>query len=70
MRYPDQSLHMDKKTQNPPNNKERLLNEDKYRKLVEYMKQLQLSSFTGYIKINYSQGSVGRIEKFEEILKK
>ena len=25
--------------------------------------------FTGYLKINFSQGSIGRVEKFQEILK-
>jgi hypothetical protein len=45
-------------------------NGDKYLKLVEYLRQLQETQFTGYIKVNFSQGSVGRIEKFEEILKK
>jgi hypothetical protein len=25
--------------------------------------------FTGYIKINFSQGGIGRIEKYEEILR-
>lgn len=44
--------------------------EDKHEKLIEYLKTLQEKKFTGYIKVNYSQGSVGRIEKFEEILKK
>jgi hypothetical protein len=25
--------------------------------------------FTGYIKVNFTQGGIGRVEKFEEILK-
>ena len=28
------------------------------------------TEFTGYIKLNFSQGAIGRIEKYEEILKK
>jgi hypothetical protein len=44
--------------------------DDKHQKLVDYLKTLQDTEFTGYIKVNYTQGSVGRIEKFEEILKK
>lgn len=50
--------------------KEKKNGEDKYEKLIEYLKTLQQKKFTGYIKVNYSQGSVGRIERFEEILKK
>lgn len=37
--------------------------------LIHYLQYTQASEFTGYIKINFSQGSIGRIEKFEEILK-
>lgn len=38
--------------------------------VLEYLVILEQSKFTGYIRINYSQGSVGRIEKWEEILAK
>lgn len=41
----------------------------KYSRFVDYLKETQQSGFTGYIKINFSQGQIGRIEKFEEILK-
>jgi hypothetical protein len=43
--------------------------EEKYKKLIKHLKQLQENKFTGYIKVNFSQGSVGRIEQFEEVLK-
>ncbi len=43
---------------------------DKHAKLVEYLKSVKDDAFTGYIKINYSQGNIGRIEKFEEILRR
>ena len=43
--------------------------EEKYKKLIEHLKHLQEKKFTGYIKVNFSQGSVGRIEQFEEVLK-
>ena len=33
------------------------------------MESLLEAGFTGYVKINFSQGSIGRVEKFEEILK-
>jgi hypothetical protein len=44
--------------------------EKKLKRLVEYLKGIQTENFTGYIKINFSQGSVGRVERFEEILRK
>lgn len=40
----------------------------KLKMLQEYLHALNEKKFTGYIKINFSQGSIGRIEKFEEIL--
>jgi hypothetical protein len=44
--------------------------EDRLEKLVESMMCLVEESFTGYLRINFSQGSIGRVEKFEEILKR
>ncbi|MGD9503673.1 MAG: hypothetical protein AB7W37_02090 [Syntrophobacteraceae bacterium] len=38
--------------------------------LIDAMVELVEGKFTGSIRINFSQGSVGRVEKFEEILKK
>ena len=38
-------------------------------KLTELLRCLICDEFTGHIKINFSQGGIGRIEKFEEILK-
>lgn len=43
---------------------------DKFRKLIEHFKTLKDGKFTGYVKVNFSQGNIGRVEKFEEILKK
>ena len=40
---------------------------DKFDKLVEILKDLKKTEFTGSLKINFSQGGVGRIEKFEEM---
>ncbi len=45
------------------------VNDDKLKKFLGYLKIVKEDRFTGYLKINYSQGSIGRIEKFEEILK-
>ncbi|MFZ5572203.1 MAG: hypothetical protein ACOZF0_17530 [Thermodesulfobacteriota bacterium] len=41
----------------------------KYAKFLQYLQGIQEEKFTGYIKINFSQGQIGRVEKFEEILK-
>ncbi len=39
---------------------------DRIRRLRETMKKLIEGKFSGYIKINFSQGSLGRVEKCEE----
>lgn len=44
--------------------------DDKLNRLSIVLQALQQEGFTGYIKINFTQGSVGRVEKFEEILKR
>jgi len=41
----------------------------KLERLIEYLDEGKCRNFTGYIKINFSQGHIARIEKFEEILK-
>jgi hypothetical protein len=38
-------------------------------KLKELMHGMVDEEFTGHVKINFSQGGIGRIEKFEEILR-
>ncbi len=43
---------------------------DKLTKLWSIINSLVTGEFTGYIKLNFSQGNIGKIEKFEEILKK
>jgi hypothetical protein len=43
--------------------------EAKLNRLVDLMRVLIEEGFTGSIKVNFSQGGIGRIEKFEEILK-
>jgi hypothetical protein len=42
---------------------------EKLDKLSVLMVRLITEEFTGHIKINFSQGGIGRVEKFEEILK-
>ncbi len=39
-------------------------------KIVDVIRSLMDKKFTGYIKINFTRGSIGKVEKFEEILKK
>ena len=43
---------------------------DKVKKILDVIKSLMEKKFTGYLKVNFHRGQVGRIEKFEEILKK
>ena len=40
------------------------------KKVAQYFKKLQAKNFTGYIKVNFSQGSIAKVEKFEKVLKK
>jgi hypothetical protein len=44
--------------------------QDKAKLLVDHLRVLNQDRFTGYIKVNFSQGAIGRVEKFEEILKR
>jgi hypothetical protein len=44
--------------------------ENKLARLIKYLTGIQDQKFTGYIKVNFSQGTIGRIERFEEILGK
>jgi hypothetical protein len=43
---------------------------EKIAKIIDMIKALMDKKFTGSIKINFSRGTVGKVEKFEEILKK
>lgn len=49
---------------------ERVKTPTRFDLLVEELQNASREEFTGSIKVNYSQGSIGRVEKFEEILKK
>jgi hypothetical protein len=44
--------------------------DDRIENLLRILKVLMDNKFTGYIKLNFTQGTLGRVEKFEEILKK
>jgi hypothetical protein len=39
-------------------------------RLIEHLKSMTERDFTGYVKINFTRGNIGRVEKFEEILRK
>ncbi len=43
--------------------------EAKLGRLFDLMRALVAEGFTGSIKLNFTQGGIGSIEKFEEILK-
>lgn len=43
---------------------------EKLESLTDLMTGLIQGEFTGYLKINFSQGGISRVEKFEEISKK
>ncbi len=46
-----------------------MVSSDKHTMLVSVIRELMENQFTGHLKINFSQGGIGRIEKFEEILR-
>ncbi|MGD0883683.1 MAG: hypothetical protein ABSA46_02195 [Thermodesulfovibrionales bacterium] len=39
---------------------------DRMKRLIETIRTLSEEDFNGHIKINFSQGSIGRVEKSEE----
>jgi hypothetical protein len=43
---------------------------EKQEKIIELLNELKKKQFTGFIRVNFSQGGITRIEKNEEILKK
>lgn len=43
---------------------------EKLTKIIDMIRALTDKKFTGYIKINFTRGTVEFVEKFEEILKK
>lgn len=45
----------------------KLSRDEKHDRLLEILNTLSNFEFTGYIKINFSQGGIGRVEKFEEV---
>jgi len=54
---------MDKKNGAP----KKLSKTDKHERLFEMIRFLTDREFTGYIKVNFTQGGIGRIEKLEEL---
>jgi hypothetical protein len=43
---------------------------EKMTKIIELIETLSENKFTGHIKINFTGGAIGKVETFEEILKK
>jgi hypothetical protein len=50
--------------------KPKMKKSDKLKQLKDYLAGIRNENFTGYIKINFTQGNIGRVERFEEILKR
>jgi len=48
----------------------KMASDGKLMKIKEMLKALMDKKFTGYIRINFMRGTVAKIEKFEEIIKK
>jgi len=42
---------------------------DKFLRLCEYIEAIRQSGLTGHIKVNFNQGNICKIEKYEEILR-
>ena len=42
---------------------------DKISRLCEYIEMVREAGLTGYIKINFNQGNICKVEKYEEILR-
>ena len=42
---------------------------DKFKRLCEYIEEIRSSGLTGHIKVNFNQGNICKIEKYEEILR-
>ncbi|RJR22829.1 MAG: hypothetical protein C4581_00545 [Nitrospiraceae bacterium] len=40
---------------------------DRMKRLADAIKSLSDEEFSGYLKINFTQGSLGRVEKSEEV---
>lgn len=43
---------------------------EKITKIIDMIKALLDKKFTGFIKIHFNRGNIGKMEKVEEILKK
>lgn len=43
---------------------------DKISRLFEYFQTVKDDELTGYIKVNFNQGNICKVEKYEEILRK
>ncbi|MBU0481323.1 MAG: hypothetical protein KKG47_09490 [Proteobacteria bacterium] len=44
--------------------------EGRLRSLLDFLASVNDQHFTGYIKVNFNQGNICKVEKYEEILRK
>ncbi|MCB2182766.1 MAG: hypothetical protein KQH63_12105 [Desulfobulbaceae bacterium] len=58
---------MNKENLSAPTDNKQQQRDDRTQELIKHLVHLTANRFTGYVRINFSQGSVGRVEKFEEI---
>jgi len=42
---------------------------EKFLRLCEYIEEIRQGGLTGHIKVNFNQGNICKIEKYEEILR-
>jgi hypothetical protein len=43
---------------------------EKMQLLIDYLKGINKEGLTGYIKINFNQGNICKVERYEEVLRK
>jgi len=42
---------------------------EKFLRLCEYIEEIRKNGLTGHIKVNFNQGNICKIEKYEEVLR-
>lgn len=43
---------------------------DKLTRVIDFIENFDDEKFSGFVRINFSQGNVGRVEKLEQVYKK
>lgn len=52
-----------------PKKKKQKNQSEKFLRLCEYIEEIRQGGLTGHIKVNFNQGNICKIEKYEEILR-